>query len=590
MKRFVSLLLTLVMLLGSLTVLTSCGAPKDDGAEINIYLGSQVFDFDPSDYYVSSNAERILSLMYEPLFYVKKNGKVKCAAADDYEVDKEERKIIIDIRESYWSDNIQVKAADFVYAWCERIINPANPNPAASLFLEIEGVREAMTGEATISDVGIKATEMDQITITYREGADYKRILRNLASVATAPVRQDVVESAETYWSKSSVVTNGPFKLKSYDKEDGTFELMRNVGYHQNFSVKDYDNKVRPGLLYGDFTFPESNITVSYEDIKNKVTFIMADASLKDRSDYKKKAKTADHTSTYTYVFNTSHPLFADINVRLALSAAIDREAIIDAITFGKAADGFIPDVSGGAKDDLISTGSNLAKAREYLAKADKAVVAANKAFTLTIDSNEQSKAIAEIVKSAWTELGFQVTVKAVTSKESELPDGTTVLDSGIQYLVKEASYGNVDYDVIAVDWQMYTLDALAGLASLTSELGGMGRAQVSGTPADGSVGGTPSYSVSRSNISGWSDPTYDNLVLRASACSDKKERAQLLAEAEEYLLSQMPVCPLVFNQSFVFVSSKISKFKFDGLGNLNLTNVKLRGYKKYFKPEETEE
>ena len=116
MKKIVSLLMTLVMLFGFSTVLTSCGAPKDAGAEINVYLGSQVFDFDPSDYYVSDNAEQVLSLIYEPLFTLTKNGRLKCAAAKRYEVDKEERRIVIDLRETYWSDNIQLRASDFVYA------------------------------------------------------------------------------------------------------------------------------------------------------------------------------------------------------------------------------------------------------------------------------------------------------------------------------------------------------------------------------------------------------------------------------------------------------------------------------------------
>ena len=585
MKRIVSLLLTFVMIFGMLTALTSCGAPKNDGAEINVYLGSQVFDFDPSDYYVSSEAESLLGLLYEPLFTLSKNGNLKKAAAKSYEVDKEERQIVITIRESYWSDNVKVKAADFVYAWCERIINPANPNPAASLFSEIEGVNEAMNGEGSISDIGIKATEMDQITITYKEGADYKRILKNLASVATSPVRQDIVETSESYWSKYSAVTNGAFKIKSYDKSQGTFELTRNVGYHQDPHTKDYDNKVRPGMLYGEFTFPGSDISVSYEDIENKVTFIMSEATLEDRAEYKKKAKTAEHTSTYTYVFNTSHPLFADANVRLALSAVIDRNAIIDAITFGKAADGLIPDVSGGAKDELISSGKNEQKAREYLAAADQSVVNANKAFTLTIDSDEQSEKIAEIVKAAWESLGFTVTVKVAQPVESEVSDGN-IFDSGIQYLIKNASYGKFDYDVIAVDWQTYSTDAFAGLAALTSGFNGMGKNEYSG---DISLG-QPDYSVARKNIAAWSDEAYDALIAAALSCEKKKERAAKLAEAEEYLISKMPVCPLVFNENFVFVGSKISKVKFNGLGNLNLTNVKLSGYTKYYKPEESDE
>ena len=587
MKRIVSLLLTFVMLFGSLTALTSCGKPKDDGAEINIYLGAQVFDFDPSDYYVSSNAERVLALMYEPLFSIKKNGKIKCAAAESYEVDEEERKIVIEVRESYWSDNIQVVADDFVYAWVERIINPANANPAAALFLDIEGVREAMNG-GRLADVGIKATSSDQITITYREGADYKRILKNLASVATSPVRRNIVSPEENTWSKSSVVSNGPFKVKNYDKDTGAFELARNLGYHQDYKAKDYDNKVNAGLLYGKFTLgkPGSEITVSYSDIEDKVTFIMADASLADRADYAKKAKVADDTSTYTYVFNTAIPLFADVNVRRALSAAIDREAIIEAITFGEAADGLIPDVSGGAKDEYISSTADLTKAREYLAQADQSVLNGKKDITLTIDSDEQSKAIAELVKTAWGELGFTVNIQVLAPKETPMETGKPMKDSGIQYLVKSVAMGTATYEVLAVDWQTYSVDALAGLAALTSNLNGMGTEFIAGIPGDG---GSPDSSKARLNLAAWNDAKYDQLILEASAASKKRERAKLLAEAEEYLMDQMPVCPLVFNQSFVFTASGISKVRFDKLGNLNLTATKLSGYKKYLKPEEEE-
>lgn len=586
MKRIISLLMTLVMIFGALTTLSSCGKPKDDGAEINIYLGSQVFDFDPSDYYVSANAERILALVYEPLFTLKNNGKVKCAAADDYEVDEEERKITITLRESYWSDNIKVTANDFVYAWCERIINPANPNPAAALFLNVEGVKEAMNG-ASISDVGIKAPSSDVITITYVEGADYKKILQNLASVATAPVRQDLVSVAETTWSKSSVVTNGAFKVKSYDKQDGTFELTRNLGYHQDYKTKDYDNKVRPGMLFGKYTFAGNDIAVSYKDIKDKVVFIMADASLADRAEYKKKADVADDTSVYTYVFNTQNPLFADVNVRLALSTAIDREAIVEAITFGKPADGFIPDVSGGAKKEIISTTADLAKAREYLAKADQNVVNSNKDITLTIDCDEQSKAIAELVKAAWGELGFNVTVNALTPVTTTFAGGSTAVDSGIQYFVKSVAMGTATYDVLAVDWQTYSVDALAGLASLTSNLHGLGRELISGTPGEGGVADS---SKARLNLAFWQDAEYDKLVLDASNATKKKDRKNLLVDAEKYLMEKMPVCPLVFNQSFVFTGSKVSNVEFDALGNLNLVDTKLARYKKYFKVEETEE
>ena len=79
-------------------------------------------------------------------------------------------------------------------------------------------------------------------------------------------------------------------------------------------------------------------------------------------------------------------------------------------------------------------------------------------------------------------------------------------------------------------------------------------------------------------------------LVLDAGNATKKKDRKNLLIDAEKYLMEKMPVCPLVFNQSFVFTGSKVSNVELDALGNLNLVDTKLARYRKYFKVEETEE
>ena len=46
----------------------------------------------------------------------------------------------------------------------------------------------------------------------------------------------------------------------------------------------------------------------------------------------------------------------------------------------------------------------------------------------------------------------------------------------------------------------------------------------------------------------------------------------------------------VLLNQNFIFASKKISKVKVNGLGNFVFTDTKLKGYKNYYKPEETEE
>ena len=582
MKKIFSLVLVLSLLLSSALVLTSCGAPENEGAQIPVYLGEPIYDFDPTDYYVDSNADQLMSLLYEPLFTLTEKGKLKKAAADKYEVNEEERTIVIELRETYWSDGSRVLASDYIYAWRDVILDPTKANPAAALFYDIENAAEIKKGEASSYEFGATGS-LYEITIVYREGADYEQLLKNLASVATAPLRQNGVAQSSSYWAKSvnSIYTNGPFKVDTLDYEDGILTLTRNLGYHQNPNKVDYDNEVNPYILTTPFEVAGKTVELSYSDIEDKAIFIMSDATLADRSANKGEAEVYDDLSTYTYVFDTTNPLFANKDVRKALSLVIDRNAIISAITFGKAADGFVAPLA--AKDieqSLISASANKAAAEELLAGVNFAGI--SKSFTLTVNDDEESIAIAEIVKAAWESLGFSVTIDAVGTVESTIIDfanntNIVVKDSKIQYLVKEASKGNVQYDVIAVDWQMYSGDPFVALASLTSDINGCGAifddAQTSLRP----------------NISGWSNAEYDALINAAYSTANDDARNGYLKDAEKLLMEEMPVIPLVFNETFVFTAKGISKVNVDGLGNLNFTDTKLRKYEKYL-PETEEE
>jgi oligopeptide transport system substrate-binding protein len=51
-------------------------------------------------------------------------------------------------------------------------------------------------------------------------------------------------------------------------------------------------------------------------------------------------------------------------------------------------------------------------------------------------------------------------------------------------------------------------------------------------------------------NYARFSNPEYDRLLDEASVTSDVAERAQLLAQAEQLLLREMPVLPLYFGVS----------------------------------------
>lgn len=579
MKKIISTILVAVMLFGIGVSLMSCGAPEDDGAQISVYLGEEIYDFDPTDYYVSSNAEQIMSLIFEPLFSVDSKGNLKCAAAKSYKIDEEKREIVIEIRESYWTDDVRVKAEDFVYAWRNILVEPNNANPAAALLYDIENAVEIKSGATNkLYDLGVEASGIYELTITYREGADCQQLLRNLASVATAPVREDVVANSNSYWTKrvSSIVTNGPFKIEVLEYGTGDFTLARNLGYHQKSTAVNYTDNVNPGALVSFFTPDGETMALTYDDIANKTVFFMSEAPLSERAEHKDDATVVDDLSTYTYVFNTENPLFAIKEVRQALSAALDREAIVEAISFAKPATGFLPDCVAGSVygKDITNRLQSQKTAEQLLAGVDFSGI--SKSFTLTVNDDEQSVAIASLAKAAWEKLGFNVTINKVSSITTRILDSQSseyidIQDSAIQAIIKDASYGVRNFDVVAVDWQMYSNDAFVALSAFTSHMNGNGLLQ----------------GVNRGNVSGWWSIDYDHYIDLAYSASTEEERKAALAAAEAVLLDSCPVIPVVYNQTFAFVSDDLSKIGFDFFGNFSFTEAVQKDYKQYLKEED---
>ena len=246
----------------------------------------------------------------------------------------------------------------------------------------------------------------------------------------------------------------------------------------------------------------------------------------------------------------------------------IDREAIANAVHLGKAANGFIPDFMGGSSEALIKTTADLEAARALLAQVD--LTGISKSFTLTINNDDESKLIADLVVAAWKQLGFNVTVKTAGVIDTVVQE-IQISDSEIQWLLKEASYGNTQFDVLAVDWQLYSTDPFVGLAAFSSNLGGGGYDAVNNT--------------TRSNVAGWYSAAYDELLNGAYRMNGEDE-VKYLASAERLLCEAMPVCPILFNETVGFKNDEIKNVKVDGFGNLIFTDMKQKNYEKYL-PED---
>lgn len=624
MKRVVSLLLLAGVLLTGVLCFSSCGE-QDDGAEISVYLTDRIWGFDPAKDCTDDSVLSVLYLLYEPLFTLDEDGDIHPALAKKYEYDKDTRTLTVTLRETYWSSGDRVTADDVVYAW-KRILNPNNSFSAAPLLYGIENAREVKNGGTkTIDDLGLTVRDEGMtLLITLEdpdptgetgEKVDLDAFLRNLTNVATAPVNYLAIQEG-AYWSNTTYTTcytNGPFKIQELKYDGGYFTLSRNDGYHRaEDSKKDVDYFVLPSFLRTQWeavldeettegqqtATDKENVEKQYDMLLEKVTkatektvFYMADLSLADRAAAKKNAVVTDSMSTYTYVFDTTNELFASPEVRTILSQVLDREYMVSLVTFGRAANGF---VSYGVWDstsartgksfrkqggDLIS--STAALTTEAALAQLNALDAPRGSFTLTYQDREETRAIAEYVKSRWEALGYTVELEPVTYYTYEVTNGGTnekevpnkYYTSALQY-----RFDKGDYDVIGIDYQMMSTNAVSVLATLTSNLNGNGvDYEKMNLAAD------KSGSFSRPNCAGYVNAAYDELVAKALATPNLKDRAELLHEAEKLLVADMPVIPLIFNQNFYVVNKSYLKgLDVNYYGYTLFTDARLKKYEQF--------
>ncbi len=554
MKKFISLLLLAAI---TVTMLAGCGSTlgeDEKGATVQVYIGEEILDFDPALAYTNDSVAKVLGLVYEGLTRINEDGKVENALMKKYEIiekpDKNEYSMQITLKNTKWSDGRVVAADDIVYAW-KRILNPEFSCDAAALLYDIKNARDVKMGDVSIDDLGIAAIDQTVLEIRFEGKIDYKQFLENLASLALVPLREDVVEryakEGESFGTKSSYMcSNGPFAVKGLNAGERLM-LERNVYYYRNTEEDEaLDAYVLPYRLNIDFTRDIDEVFTAYE---NEEIYYLSEIALSKREEYKKKAIKTDLLSTHAYIFNTNKTLFAHADTRRGLSMALDRNAIADIAVFAEPATGLIPKPVYDKKvgDSFRKNGGDILSANGDIDSAKSLILRTGK-FTITCLDSHLEVAIAEYCKSVWEQLGFKVSIKA--------------LDADDYY----EAYVEGDYDVIALDYQCLSTDSFGALAVFAPLFSGKG------------------IDIQNDNydavpyINGYDSSAYNELIEKAFAEKNRSARSTILHEAEELLMSDMPIMPLIFNQDAYIYNKGIIKTIGDyyyGYRDFNRLNMK---------------
>lgn len=578
MKKIVAIILALVTVLSVLTGCTTTlvkdkeTGKYDKGAVIDMYLTDCIYYFDPQQSITDESQLKLLSLVFEGLTYIDENGKWQKALMKEYEVDVDDGEnfsILITINDTRWTDGRTVQAADFVYSW-KRLLDPEQKNEAASLLYDVKNARACKTGDATIDDLGIYAVDTYVLKVEFEEKIDVDQFMENCSSIALVPLREDVVSRyGDDDWAmkSTSIITNGPFALKdmSYDR---TFRIERSTYYYLDPEKEEYlDKFVVPYRLMIDYN--EGDVEEQFERYLAGEILYEGEIPLSYRAEYKDKATVTDMMSTHTYVFNTTNPLFEKAEVRRALSLAIDRNEIVNIVTFAKPATGYIPAKVFDANrktefrtvgGELISASANVEEAKSLL----KSAGVSGGSFTLTVRDKEVDLAIAEYVKGVWQSLGFKVKIEAVNAKITS-EDKTYIADD-----VFQTKYDTSDFDVIAIDMTMLAPDAYSALAQYALEFSGNGVDMNSET-----------YDL-YGHVSGYHSEEYDALIDAAYSERDRAARTEILHDAEEMLLEDMPVIPLVVLQDAYLAIDDLKKIDTTYYGVRDFKDTELKNYMNY--------
>ncbi|MBQ8350843.1 MAG: hypothetical protein IJY20_02210 [Clostridia bacterium] len=627
MKRVLALLLALVTVFAMVATGVGCAGgeteeeEEDLGAEVSaILVGGEIYDFDPAKAYTNDDAMKVMSLIYEPLFTLDANGKIQYALANNYRFydDRGEFKVDITLRETYWNDGTQVTAQDVMWSWW-RILAPDFPCQASTLLYDIKNARAAKLGDdKSVEDVAVTDSEPLVLTITFERELDkdgQQNFLRNLTSIALTPVKETAVTKADRddVWTKrvSYIVSNGPFAIREMDygisegehfKTNDTpheFRLERNPYYRMSQeSTLPADTYVTP---YKFVSYWNTELTESFAKFIEGSVFITGEIPLEERENYLSEAKISNLLSTYTYVLDNNDPVFANADVRRALSLVIDRQALATELTKGLSvpATGFISHgvLNGNkgsfsevtaASDAALAATANKEEALRLLKKAKNEGYEGG-SIKILVRDNKEEVAIANAIADIWEDLFDEADIYCSISVRAESYELFSIIESETEItlckdVIQEAyrtSASDVTgfngYNVLAIDYQMLSPDAFSALASLSLEMSGNGIY----------AGGLGEEFKTVSHVSGFNHEAYNKLIDQAHAATDMATRTDLLHQAEELLLSEMPVIPLFFNRSAMLVSSELKRVYTDFYGHAVLTRAELRNYHNYISTEE---
>ena len=446
----------------------------------------------------------IISEMIEGLIDSGPDGKPVPGIADHWDTSPDGLTWTFHLRDAKWSDGVPVTAGDFVYAY-HRILDPNFGSPYAYMLYVLKNGHDIAEKGADPNTLGAKALDDHTLQLTLEHPAPY--LLQIAKHQTFFPVPAHVVRKLGDDWLKpGNFVADGPYKLvserlgdmvrleKNPSYWDAANVCFNRVDFYPTTDTESAERRVKRGELDMNNTFTS-----------RRIDYLRGAGGMKDY------VHVAPYVGTSYLTYNVSKvKAFQDVRVRQALSMSIDRAFITSKLLRAgqTPTTSFVPPYMANYEPGAKAPWSNLtfpqrlAEARRLLAAAGYGPGHPLK-IDMLVGIGSDNLLVPEALQADWKSVGVEMTV---SQEEGQLTF---------------QSLQDRDFQVSLIAWIADFDDPKTFLDLLKT-----------GTGAQ--------------NYGDYSNPAYDKLLDEADNEPNVAKRAHLLREAEQIILDDAAVAPMI--------------------------------------------
>ena len=536
-KAVLALLMAGTMMLG----VVGCGGSSDtagteasasdsasagSSSDMNVMLETPVESLDPQQATDGTSFE-VIADYTDGLMQMDADGQAVPAIAESYDLSDDGLTYTFHLRsDAKWSNGTPVTAADFVFAW-QRAVDPAVASEYAYMLSDIGQVKNAaeiIAGKKDKSELGV--TAVDDVTLQVELNVPVSYFLSLMYFPTFYPVNEEFFNSCGDTFATSpeTTLSNGAFVLDSYEPAATAFHLTKNADYYDAAKVQ------LSGLSY-------QVIQDSQQALMNYQTGVLDTTLVNGEQVDQVKDDPEFMTVGAGYLWYVSPnmsavPELANLNVRLAMTMAIDRDAITaDVLKDGSAATyTAVPTEFAAGPDGSDFSGDqskfsdvcrfDAAAAADYWAKGLEELGITELSLDMVVDADDAPQKVAQVLKEQWETTLPGLTVNLVVEPKKQR--------------VQDMQEGN--FQLGLTRWGPDYADPMTYLGMWTTD--------------------------NSNNYGLWSNADYDAIIAECTTgdlCTDAEGRWARLYDAEQIVMDEAVIYPLYTQCNAEMLSSKVT-------------------------------